>query len=119
MASYISRRGICRPAKERAVNIRTGELYEGLDREALAFIKQETGSEDGYLGMDARLDPENIMRARQLGMTIDEFLKLNEPLTPEQQMAEEEMENVVVTHRRGRPKKGVTSGSGGFGDIPK
>ena len=118
MASYISKRGICRPAKEKAVNIRTGEVYEGPDREALAFIKQETGSEDGFIGMDSRLDPENIMRARQLGMTIDEFLKLNDPVTPEQARAEAENENVVVTHIPKPSKPGVRTGSGGFGDIP-
>ena len=118
MPSFVSKGGIWYPAKERSVNQDTGELYEGPDREAVKIIKEETGSETGTLGTDVTKDPENIMRARQLGMTVEEFLKLNTPPTEEQKKAEEAKENLVVTHTAPKRKQGVRSGSGKFGELP-
>ena len=118
MPSFVSKNGIWYPAKERAVNQETGDLYEGPDREAVKIIKEETGSEKGTLGIDVTKDPDNIMRARQLGMTVEEFLKLNVPPTEEQKKAEVAKENLVVTHTSPKPKQGVRSGRGNFGDIP-
>ena len=118
MPSFISKGGIWTAANERAVDINTGVLYEGPDREAKKIIKAETGSEDGTLGIDAREDSENIMRARQMGMSIDEYLKLNAPLTPSQKKVEEEKKTAVVTHASPKRKPGVKTGSGKFGELP-
>ena len=119
MPSFISENGVWRPAQEKTVVTKedgTPEIYEGPDRAAIAVLKNE-GLET--LGMDVRKDPENIMRARQLGMSVEEFLKLNEPPTPELIKAEEEKKKVVVDHSEPKKKRGVQHTSGGFGDIPK
>ncbi len=122
MPSYNSKGGAWEPAKEKAVNLRTGEVYEGPDREAVAEIKKA----GGRMGMKADQDPENIMRARQLGISVQEYLNLNAPPTEEQQKAQKEAENKVVDHKPSGEKKrmvrNVSGGvdvHGGFGDPPK
>jgi hypothetical protein len=116
MASFISKNGVWTPANEEAINIKTGEVYKGKDREATKIIEQETGRKDGHIGMNAKEDPENIMRARQLGMSVEEFLNMNIPPTQEQIAAEKEKEEAVVTHRPKPGKKGVKTGHGDWGD---
>lgn len=116
MGSWVSELGVWKPAKEKAVNRDTGELYEGPDRVATEFLKEEGVS---HLGMDARKDPENIMRARQLGMSVEEFLQMNVPPTPEALANEEKKKNLVVTHYTKKTKKGVNVGRGGFYDPEK
>lgn len=122
MPNFISNMGVWTPANERAVNVNTGQIYEGKDRAALDILKQEGTS---TIGMDSRKDPENIMRARQLGMSVDEWLKLNEPPTPEAIKNQKEKETLIVTHKdqpKKKPVNAVTGGvefSGGFGDTPK
>lgn len=120
MPSYDSTNppGVWRPAKEKTVI--TGAdgspaIYEGPDRAATAYLE---GKKVTTLGMDVTKDPENIMRARQLGMTVEDFLKLNEPPTPETIKAESGKKNKVVDHSAPKRKPGVQS-DGGFGDIPK
>jgi len=128
MPSFISKMGRWFPSKEKQYipadpgkNIEEGYIYEGPDRAARAVLAEE-GVE--FLGTDARLDPEIIMRARQLGMTVDEFLKMHEP--PSQATAEVERlkETQVETHKDIKPKKGVSHRiaglpmEGGFGDAP-
>lgn len=120
MPSFISKGGSWAPAKEKAVNIRTGETYSGPDREAKRMI-DEAG---GRMGMLATEDPENIMRARQLNMSVEDYLKLGAPPEAQQKKAEEEKEKVVNEHKAPKRKPGVkTQGGGvtiegGFGDQP-
>lgn len=104
MASWVSDRGVWKPAKERSVNIETGDIYEGEDREALKLLK-ERGVKT--LGMDSEKDIENIKRAREIGMTVREFLNLNEDPSPETLIEEEKKKNLVVTHAKPKSKEGV------------
>ena len=121
MPSYNSNGGAWVPAKERAVNNKTGETYEGPDREAVKEIK-EAG---GRMGMKADQDPENIMRARQLGIDVKEYLNLNAPPTEDQEKAQKEKAAKVNEQKPGQKKKmdlNVSGGvdvHGGFGDPPK
>ena len=78
--------------------------------------------------MDVTRDPENIMRAKQLGMTIDEFLRLNEPETKATEKAAKENKTKVVNNARktekNPPKQRAVQPSqggrikGGFGEVP-
>lgn len=114
MPSFISIQGKWKPAKERHVNPDTGEIYEGPDRAAQKM--EETKGES--LGMDVKMDPDNIYRARQLNMTIDEYLKLNDPVV--QKKANDnlkENEEKVVTHSKPTRKPAVVTGNGGFGEA--
>jgi len=121
MPSYISKGGEWVPAKEKAVNIRTGDVYEGPDREASKEI-QDAG---GRMGMKSNEDPENIMRARQLGISVDELLALNAPPKSEVDKANQAKEDMVVTHQLPPKKQQVRTVSGGttirgnFGDPPQ
>lgn len=122
MPTYNSVNGIWSPAKERTFDKKKDDMYEGPDR-AATDVLAEQGLD--HLGMDVTKDPENITRARQLGVSVEEFLMLDKEDSPEQKKAKEEKLNKVVTHKRGRPRKkavqpqggGVTM-SGGFGDTP-
>lgn len=127
MSNWNSKRGVWTPAKEEEFVLKnnpdgtvTREIYRGPDRAALEVLKEEGVD---HLGQDAKYDPEIIMRARTLNMTVDEFLKLNEPLTPEQIKAEESKDSKVVVHDARSPKKAVKGPhtgpkSGGFGEVP-
>jgi len=121
MPSYISKGGEWVPAKEKAVNIRTGDVYEGPDREASKEIKDA----GGRMGMKSNEDPENIMRARQLGISVDELLSLNAPPKSEVDKANQAKEDMVVTHQLPPKKQQVRTVSGGttirgnFGDPPQ
>lgn len=120
MPSFKSNGGAWSPAQEKSVNIRTGEVYQGPDREAAQMIKDN----GGRMGMESKNDPENIMRARQLNMSVEEYLKLGAP--PEEMVAkaEEEKEKAVVEHKAPKRKAAVqTQGGGvtikgGFGEQP-
>ena len=121
MPSYDSTNppGVWKPSKEKTVVIDkdgTPSIYEGPDRAASEHLEKEGVS---TLGMDVTKDPENIMRARQLGLSVEDFLKLNEPPTPETLKAEEEKKDRIVDHAAPKKKRGVKSTDGGFGDIPK
>jgi len=121
MPSYISKGGEWVPAKEKAVNMRTGDVYEGPDREAANEIKNA----GGRMGMKSNEDPENIMRARQLGITVEELLSLNAPPKEQQEKEAAAKENLVVTHQAPPKKQQVRTVSGGttirgnFGEPPQ
>lgn len=85
-------------------------FHDGPDRAAVEQLK-EAGQD--FFGQDVKTNPDNIMRARQLGMTIDEFLKLNDPPTEAQKKAEEEKANQVIDHSPPTPKRGVQTSGGG------
>lgn len=123
MPYFVSNMGVWTPGKERAVNIKTGEVYEGPDREA---IKELKAAGQDYLGMNVKEDPENIMRARQLGMTVEDFLKLNIPPSAQAKANEEAKQVHVQDQQKPNPRKpgvqpaggGVTK-KGGFGEMPE
>jgi len=121
MPSFISNGGDWTPAQEKAVNVRTGETYEGPDREAKQMIEDAGGT----IGMKAVEDPENIMRARQLGMTVEQYLKMNEVPSAAQKAKDEAAKTKVVDHKPTPAKRGVQSAGGGttikgnFGDPPQ
>lgn len=132
MPTFNSFKGIWKPAREKiyvdkqlskSAKTRREEsfFHDGPDRAADDVLK---AAGQDHLGMDVSRDPENIMRARQMNMTTEEFLKLNEPPTPEQLKAEEEKKNRVVDHQAPAPKQGVrpqgggVTMGGGFGDQP-
>ena len=126
MASYVSGNvakgiapGVWFPAQERAVNIRTSEVYEGPDREAVKFIKQETGNEHGTIGTPAIELPENIELAQQRNMSVEQFLRMDKPVTEAQRKADHAKATTVVTHTPAPRKQGVRPSDGGFGDMPK
>ena len=121
MPSYVSNKGVWTPAKEETyVDYSTSKLkankgkksysYSGPDRAAVEQLK-EAGQES--FGQSAERDADNIMRARQLGMTVEEFLKLNEPPTKKQLEAEEAKRNLVIDHAAPTPKKGAQPQGGG------
>ena len=121
MGTWVSIRGVWHPANERAYNERTDEIYEGKDRSAMDTLKEKNVQ---TLGQDAIKDPDNIMRARQLGMSVEEYLGLNNLNIEDQKKEAEEKMKITTTHQRGRPKKGVTPSGGGvtmkggFGEMP-
>lgn len=120
MPTFISDQGIWRAAPERAVNIKTNEIYEGPDREATKIIEQETGSKEGTLGVDPRELPENIELAHQRNVSMDKLLKLDTPMTPEALRNEEAKKKMVVTHSQPSRKRGIDTGTrGAFGDHDK
>ncbi len=115
MPTFISSNGIWTPSKERVYDPKKDEIYEGPDRAALDMLKENDAKS---LGMDSAKDPENIMRARQLGISVDELLERNVPPTPEALEKAEEAKNAVTTHAEPKRKKGVKPSKGGFGEIP-
>ena len=73
MPSYNSKDGIWKPKKEKvAITNKNGEpaVYEGPDRAAVEYLKEQGVT---HLGQHFSKDPEVIMRARQLNMSVDEF----------------------------------------------
>lgn len=119
MPSYDSTVGIWKPAKEKVVVQNEDgqpQIYEGPDRAALEFLKQE-GQE--FIGIDARKDPENIMRARQLNMSVEDFLGMNTPPTAETLRNEEAKKTNVVTHASPNRKRATQITRGGFYDPEK
>jgi hypothetical protein len=129
MPSWISKRGIWTPAKEKVAvttinedGSTNPEIYQGDDRAAKEVLKEQNLP---FLGMDATRDPDVIMRARNMNMTVEEFLKLEEPLTAEQIKNESEKATKVVSHQpeKGkpmvRPQGGGVTIEGGFGETPR
>ena len=121
MPTYISNRGVWTPAKEETyVDYAVSKLkqnkgkksyaYSGPDRAAVEALK-EAGEES--FGESAERNADNIMRARQMNMTVQEFLKLNEPPTKKQLESEEAKKNLVVDHAAPTPVKGVQPQGGG------
>jgi len=122
MPSYISVGGVWKPAHEKAVDINTGDVHDGLDREATEFIAQENGitpkeviEQGATIGMKSSEDPQMLEVARQHGLTIEQWMERNKP-TPKQEADTKKAQAEVVTHKNtvGRPRKELTKG--GFSD---
>ena len=109
MPSWDSTRGIWSPKRERAIDINTGEIYDGPDREAQKVLN-ERGVKT--LGMDVTKDVENIKRARDLGQSVEEFLELNDEPSEETKAAEEAKKTAIETHRLPQKKEGVSPQGG-------
>jgi len=124
MPSFISVDGEWKAAQEKAVNIRTAEVYSGPDREAVKFIAQENGmtveeviKNNSHIGMLASEDPEMTEVAKKHGFaTVAEYMKAKAPSA--KQVAEiKKAQSQVVTHQPPVPKPGVDTGTkGGFHD---
>jgi hypothetical protein len=113
MPSFISREGVWEPAKERAVNPNAPagqEIYEGPDREAVKMLNESGGS----MGQHYSLDPEMIMRARQLGFKdVDEYLKMYNYNKEKAIAAYEKAKASIVTHADTKKQVPVVVASGG------
>ena len=130
MPSFNSVNGVWKPAHEKSVNIKTGEIHDGPDREAVKDIK----AAGGQIGKDVEKDVEMIMRAKQMSMTVKEMMELNAPPQEVLDQLNEKKKNHVVDQNkdpRSNAKPGVqpvgggqdTSGqgrgrAGGFGEQP-
>jgi len=128
MPSYVSRDGIWEPAKEKvALTDKKGEpfVYEGPDRGAVEYLKEQNVEK---LGVHFTKDPEVIMRARQLNMTIEEFCQ-TAYYTDEMRKKDQDAKAAqVVLHKdpiRNQPSKFASGGKntaggghleGDFGD---
>lgn len=124
MPSFTSIDGKCYAAKEKAVDIRTGEIYEGPDREAIAFIAKENGisieeaiKTNAFIGMAASEDPEMVEVAKKHNFnTVEEYLKARKPSATDQKKIDL-ARNKVVTHQPDKPKQGILEETkGGFFD---
>lgn len=124
MPSFVSIDGVWTAAKEKAVDIRTGEIYEGPDREAIKFIAQEKGitveeavKENASIGMPSSEDPEMFEVAKKHGFnSVEDYLKAKKP-TIAQEAIIKKARSKVVTHQPDKPKPGVDQGTkGGFFD---
>lgn len=114
MPSYDSRDGVWTPKTEKValVDKETGEpfIYEGPDRAATEYLKSQ-GVES--LGVLFYKDPEIIIRARQLNMSVEEFCELHMN-TPEKRDAYfKERHSKKQLHRPEPRKQGSKFESGG------
>lgn len=109
MPTFISRGGIWEPAKERAFDPKTGEIYDGPDREAVRYIK----AEGGKVGTAIEEDPQLIEIAEARRQTVHEYIAKHAP-TPAQVQAKAEADTKIVTHADPIPKEGVSPSLGGF-----
>lgn len=133
MPSWISIGGIWKPAKERTVlpeDPQKGrpdpQIFEGEDRAARSELDQQKVD---HLGMPSEQDPQVIMQARQLGMTVPEFMTMNKPPQVVIDQGEKAKDKFVQTHKNQPAKEGVKpqggrapgrpeEESGAFGDPP-
>ena len=118
MPSFISVNGEWKAAKEKAVNIKTGEIYEGPDREATDIIKTETGGLGESIGMKSEEDPQIMEVARQHGLTVEQWMSRNKP-SDAQLKAQAAAQTKVVTHQPESPKPQAAKSKGGFVDGDK
>lgn len=134
MPSYVSVMGEWKAGKEYAVDPKAEkgkEVYEGPDREATKEI-QNAG---GKMGNNFRLDPDFVMRVKQLGFAnVEEYLKFVGYNEKSEQEKFDKLLGLVNDHAEGPRKNAVqdlgggldTSGNkkhraGGFGipdDVP-
>ncbi len=130
MPSYVSKDGICKPAKEKvALYDEKGEpyIYEGPDRAATQVLKDQGVD---HLGMPFYEDNQVIQAAHDKKMTVEQFTRQNEHTKEKREKDYKERASKLVTHRPlprkpakrqqggGRNTAG-TSGhvDGGFGDF--
>ena len=116
MPSYISKNGEWFAAQEKAVNVDTGEVYLGPDREASEFIKTETGGNSDHIGIKANEDPQMIEVARQHGLSIDEWMARHKPTEAQEKIRIEAQSKVVDQMKPSVKKPGVGNTKGGFVD---
>jgi hypothetical protein len=115
MPSFVSNGGVWVPAKEKTVNIHTGEIYDGPDREAKEFIAKETAGAGESIGMKASEDPQVLEVARQHGLTVEQWMERHKP-TVQQVEAQKVAASKVVTHQPEPKKAPVQNTKGGFFD---
>src|SRR3990167_2850487 len=124
--TFVSKDGIWHPAKEKIglVNrsgktktidgkrIKPGDhyIYEGADRAALFVLYQDKVE---TLGIDFKKDPEFINRVRQLGYTIEEYLKAVGYDEEQVKKDFEEKASVVNKHELAEKVKAVETLGGG------
>ena len=123
MPSFVSKNGVWEPAKEYAVDPKAEpgkEIYEGPDRAALAMIAE---SGEDHLGMDFKLDPEMVMRAKQFGFdSVEEYIAAKGYDPKKAEADYKKKVEQVNRHRPVEPKKfpkikgGGTDTSGGGKD---
>lgn len=113
MPSFISKDGVWEPAKEKAAIVNAKgepEIYSGPDRAAVEYMKEQGAT---TLGTHFTKDPEVIMRARQMNMTVEEFCNTkyytDEMRAKDYAAASKE----VVTHVNPTPKPATKFASGG------
>lgn len=122
MPNYVSKDGVWEPKDEKvALTDKNGEpyIYEGKDRGALEYLKEQ-GVEQ--LGINFREDPDVIMHARQLNMTVDEFCKTSFYTDKMRKEIYEKNKSEVVLHKpvvrkpasKQRSGGANTAGSGGL-----
>lgn len=112
MPSFVSKGGVWEPAKERAFDPKSGEIYDGPDREAKRYIEENGGA----VGMDILDDPQLIEIAESRRMTVQQYVEKFSP-KPDQIKAKKEADEKIVTHALPTPKPGVSDGQiGGFYD---
>lgn len=128
MPKFVSIVGKFYPAKEYYVNpdARPGEnpVYEGPDRAAMDFMREnghldEKGNIISYPGQDAFADPDNMMRARQLGYkNVEEMLEGVFGIT--RKSIEEKAKQtlaILEPHDNKKPRTPDRSGIGGGRDY--
>lgn len=104
--------GVWEPAKERAFDPKTGEIYDGPDRAALEYI----ASEGGTVGQDALRDPQLAQAARNAGFSnVKDYLEFYAPSEAEVEKIEK-AQTEIVTHKLPSKKPGVNPSKGGFHD---
>ena len=113
MGTWNSRDGIWEPAKEKVPVVNKKgepEIYEGPDRSAKEYLKEQ-GVET--LGQHFTKDPEIIMRARQLNMTVEEFCQ-TAYYTEEMRKKDQDAKASIVNLHKDPPRKsGGKFASGG------
>jgi len=133
--TFNSKEGIWEPAMERVVDPKAPkgqEIYEGPDRAAMEMLKEQNVT---HLGMHYSVDPELVMRARQLGFkNVEEYLKMFNYDKRRAEIAYEENKAKINEHKdldRKQPGNFIGGGEdtarqgktrpGGFGfpdDVP-
>lgn len=130
MPSYLSRDGVWEPKKEKvAIENKNGEpvIYDGPDRAAVEYLAEQGVKS---LGQHFTKDPEIIMRARQMNMTIEEFCQTAFYTDEMRKKDQDNKAKEVVLHKDAPRKSGSkfrtgganTAGSSGhydgdFGDL--
>ena len=114
MGTWISKDGIQTPSKEKVAltDPKTGEpfIYEGPDRSATEYLKEQGVP---FIGQHFSKDPEIIMRARQLNMSVEEFCQTAYYTEEMRKKDQAEKEKVVNTHQEPTRKQSSKFNSGG------
>jgi len=115
MPSFVSVKGQWEPKQEKWVNPKTAEIYEGPDRSAVQAIEENGGS----IGTDVKKLSENIILARQMGMTVDQYLQLSDPeaIEADEKRIIEAKKEVVNHLDTGKRKPTASNGNGAFKEL--